>query len=158
MRVLTFKAKPKTIFGVILALTGIIVIILTFVSNHSSRAEQAKAASVSCKTAEERANYLSSLGWEFSAESEKEITIPKTFNEVYENYNSVLKKQGFNLEGYKGKPATLYTYNISNYESGGEEIIADLIVSNGVLIGADLCNPSAENGFLKGLEKNDAAT
>ena len=154
MRVVTFKAKPKAIFGAILALTGLIVILLTFVSNHSSKAEQTSAEPISCATKEQRAQYLASLGWEFSAESEKEITIPEVFNEVYSNYNSVLKKQGFDLEDYRGKTATLYTYNITNYASS-KDIIADLIVADGILIGADLCDPSAENGFLKALVKND---
>jgi hypothetical protein len=157
MKVLTIKAKPKAVFGIILALTGIIVIVLTFVSNHSKKAETASAAPISCATSEQRSEYLSSLGWEFEGESEKEITIPEQFNDVYNNYNSVLKKQGFNLEEHRGETATLYTYKITNYNSE-DEIIADLIVSNGVLIGADLCNPSAENGFLIGLDKNDAAT
>ncbi|MBR3737226.1 MAG: DUF4830 domain-containing protein [Eubacterium sp.] len=157
MQVITFKAKPKAIFGAILALTGIIVILLTFLSNHSKKAETASASPVKCETSEQRADYLSSLGWEWSSESEKQIIIPERFNEVYENYNNALKKSGFNLEKYKGKSATLYTYNITNHPSE-DDIIADLIVSNGVLIGADLCNPSADHGFLKGLEKNDTAS
>ena len=157
MRVLTFKAKPKAIFGAILAVTGLIVILLTFVSNHSSKAEQTSKAPISCATKEQRAEYLTSLGWEFSAESEKEITIPEVFNDVYNNYNSVLKKQGFDLEDHRGKTATLYTYNITNYGSD-KDIIADLIVADGILIGADLCDPSAEHGFLKALEKNDEST
>ena len=152
MKVLTFKAKPKAIFGGILAITGVIVIILTFVSNHSKKAENTSASPISCATSRQRKEYLASLGWKFDSEREKQITIPNEFNEVYSNYNDVLKKQGWNLEDYKGKPATLYTYNITNYGTE-EQIIADLIVSNGILIGADLCNPSAESGFLKALDK-----
>ena len=154
MKVMTIKAKPKTVFGIILALTGVIVILLTFVSNHSKKAETASAVPISCATAEERKEYLNSLGWEFEGESEKEVSIPEKFNEVYTNYNSALKKQGFDLEKHRGETATLYTYNITNY-GGEDDIIANLIVSNGVLIGADICNPSADHGFLKALEKND---
>ena len=157
MQVITVKAKPKAIFGLILALTGVIVIILTFISNHSKKAEQASASPISCATEEQRAQYLASLGWEFDGVSEKEITIPEQFSEVYTNYNSVLKEQGFDLEKHMGKAATLYTYNITNYGTE-DEIIADLIVSDGVLIGADICNPSAENGFLKPLFNKNAAT
>ena len=157
MQVITIKAKPKAIFGLILAVTGIIVIILTFISNHSKKAETASASPINCATSEQRSNYLASLGWEFESESQKEITIPAKFNDVYKNYNAVLKKQGYDLEAYKGKTATVYTYNITNYNSE-DDIIADLIVSDGVLIGADLCNPSADHGFLKALEKNNAAT
>lgn len=157
MRVITFKAKPKTIFGIILSVTGVIVILLTFVSNHSGKAEQTSAAPISCATPEQRSDYLSSLGWEFEKESEKQITIPSTFNQVYTDYNAVQKEQGFDLEAFKGRQATLYTYNILNYK-GNKNIIVDLIVADGVLIGADLCDPSAENGFLKALIKTDGTT
>ena len=34
MKMLTLKLKPKMIFGIVLAVTGVLVIILTFVSNH----------------------------------------------------------------------------------------------------------------------------
>ena len=100
-------------------------------------------------------SFLAWLGME--QRKRKADNYSRALNEVYENYNNALKKSGFNLEKYKGKSATLYTYNITNHPSE-DDIIADLIVSNGVLIGADLCNPSADHGFLKGLEKNDTAS
>ena len=154
MQVITFKAKPKTIFGLILAAVGIFVILMTFVSNHNGKAQTASAQKISCATDEERVNYLTSLGWEFGSLREKVITIPADFNKVYQNYNAIQKKQGFDLEPYKGKTASLYTYNISNYK-GNDNVIANLIVCDGVLIGADLCDPSAEDGFLTGLTKNE---
>lgn len=47
MRVLTFKANPKTIFGIVLAITGIIVIILSFAGNHSEKqSRQARQSAV----------------------------------------------------------------------------------------------------------------
>ncbi|MBR3149969.1 MAG: DUF4830 domain-containing protein [Eubacterium sp.] len=157
MQVITFKAKPKTIFGVSVALIGVIVILMTFVSNHGAKSKQASAAAVSCATSEERAAYLESLGWEFDGTSEKEITIPASFNRVYENYNAIQKKQGFDLSKYKGKTATMYTYNITNYKDN-KNVIANLMICDGVLIGADLCDPSAKDGFLIALTKNNAKT
>ncbi|MBE6719970.1 MAG: DUF4830 domain-containing protein [Ruminococcaceae bacterium] len=154
MQVITFKAKPKTIFGIILALVGIAVILLTFVSNHGGKAQLTSAKPISCNTEEERAEYLTSLGWEFGSYEEKEITIPATFNQVYENYNAVQKEQGFNLEPYKGKSAIIYTYSITNYKDNGN-VTANLIVCDGQLIGADLCDPSAKDGFLTGLTNHD---
>lgn len=109
-------------------------------------------AKINCSTTQERTKYLTSLGWEFgSDEREKEITIPNEFNDIYQSYNEIQKNQGFNLEEYKGKKATLYTYDITNCESS-DKAIADLIVIDGVLVGADLCDPSAENGFLVALD------
>ena len=152
MQIFTIKAKPKVIFGCALAITGLIVILLTFTSNHSTSPSEQTMAKINCSTTQERTKYLTSLGWEFgSDEREKEITIPNEFNDIYQSYNEIQKNQGFNLEEYKGKKATLYTYDITNCESS-DKAIADLIVIDGVLVGADLCDPSAENGFLVALD------
>lgn len=154
MHILTFKAKPKTIFGLIIALTGVVVILITFIGNHSGAAQKAAQVSVSCKTTDERESYLHSLGWSTDGnESEKNITVPKEFNDVYNQYNEIQKKQGFDLESFKGQEATVYTYKITNYNKS-ESVVVDLIVANGVLIGADLCDVSADNGFLTVLEEN----
>lgn len=149
MQVFTIKAKPKTIFGIILAITGVIVVVLTFVGNHS--ASTSAAAPVSCTTAKERQDYIESLGYDTDGkESSKQITIPSTFNDVYNQYNDIQKQQGFDLTQYKGRTVTLYTYNITNYKNK-DNIIADLMVSDGTLIGADLCDTSADDGFLVAL-------
>ena len=150
MKMLTLKLKPKMIFGIILAVTGVVVIVLTFVSNHLTQSESV-AAVISASTDEERRNYLATFGWETAEEvEEKELTIPQSWNQVYSDYNEVQINQGFDLTEYKGKKVKLYTYTISNYEDSAEGIVADMLVYNGVLIGGDLCNTSAENGFLVG--------
>ena len=150
MKMFTLKLKPKMIFGIILAVTGIAVIVLTFVSNHITQSESV-AAVVSASTDEERRNYLATFGWETQADCEKkEITIPQSWNQVYSDYNEIQINQGFDLSDYKGKKVTLYTYKISNYDETTEEVVADMLVYNGLLIGGDLCNTSAENGFLVG--------
>ncbi|MBQ9227827.1 MAG: DUF4830 domain-containing protein [Eubacterium sp.] len=153
MQVVTFKAKPRTVFGAVLALTGLIVILLTFITNHPAAPAAADAA-ISCATADERAAYIRSLGWEFDTEEQREITIPEEWNDVYRQYNDIQKKQGFDLESYKGSTATIYTYSITNYEDN-DKVIADLIVCDGKLIGADLCDPAAKGGFLTQLEQKD---
>lgn len=150
MKMLTLKLKPKMIFGIILAVTGVVVIILTFVSNHLVESKSV-AAVISASTDEERRNYLSTFGWEAEEEfEEKELTIPQSWNQVYTDYNEVQINQGFDLTEYKGRKVKLYTYTITNYEKSNEGIVADMLVCDGVLIGGDLCNTSAENGFLVG--------
>lgn len=152
MQVVTIKARPRTLFGAALALTGLIVILLTFIVNHPA-APTAAGTEISCATAEERASYLATLGWEFDGEEQKEITIPEDWNEVYEQYNAIQKKQGFDLTPYKGSTATIYTYHLTNYKDN-ENVIADLMVCEGKLIGADLCDPAAKGGFLTQLKEN----
>ena len=150
MRMLTFKLKPKTAFGIILLLTGVVVIAVSFIGNHPAT-PASKQTTVSCKTAEERVNYINSLGFETdSSEESKEIIIPTRFNDVYNKYNEIQKKQGLDLAEYKGKTAVMYTYHITNY-GDNDNVIANLIVFDGQLIGADLCDISADNGFLVAL-------
>ena len=150
MRMLTFKLKPKTAFGIILLLTGVVVIAVSFIGNHPAT-PASKQTTVSCKTAEERVNYINSLGFETdSSEESKEIIIPTRFNDVYKKYNEIQKKQGLDLAEYKGKTAVMYTYHITNY-GDNDNVIANLIVFDGQLIGADLCDTSADNGFLVAL-------
>ena len=150
MKILTLKLKPKMIFGIILAATGVIVVILTFVSNHTTQSQSVSAV-ISASTDEERRNYLATFGWETDAEfEEKSLTIPQSWNQVYTDYNEVQVNQGFDLSDYKGKKVTLYTYTVNNYENSQQGIVADMLVCDGILIGGDLCNTSAENGFLVG--------
>ena len=147
---LTLKLKPKTVFGLILLLTGVVVILVTFVGNHSAK-PTSKSTIVSCKTAEERVSYINSLGYKTdSNEESKEIIIPEKFNDVYNKYNDIQKQQNFDLTAYKGKTAVMYTYHITNY-GDSDSVIANLIVLNGELVGADLCDTSADDGFLVAL-------
>lgn len=134
------------IFGAVLALTGLVVILITFIGNHNGA--KPAMAEISCATMQERNAYIKSAGYTTDGdESSKKVTIPENFNDVYTQYNEIQRQQGFDLERYKGKTAVLYTYNITNYQDK-ENVIADLIVYDGKLIGADLCDTSASDGFL----------
>lgn len=155
MKMLTLKLTPKKIFGIILLLIGIIVISITFISNHTNKAQSVSAV-ISAKTDSERREYLSKYGYQLAKDCEqKEITIPKNWNDVYISYNQIQKNQGFDLTDYKGQKAMLYTYTVTNYKGKGDYIVADMLVCEGKLIGGDICNPSAKDGFLVGFDKNE---
>ena len=127
---------------------------VTFVANRTGEV-QSVSASISAKTDGERRAYLKKYGFELAKEcTQKEITIPEKWNDVYNDYNQIQKNQGFDLTDYKGQKATLYTYTVTNYKGDGEYIVADMLVSGGVLIGGDICNPSAKDGFLIGFKQN----
>ena len=152
---LTLRLKPKTLFGLILVLTGVIVIVITFTSNHIKSSERVMS-SVTLETNDQREEYLTSLGWEFKTNcDEKQVQIPSEFNDVYTRYNEIQKSQGFDLEPYKGQEVTVYTYNITNY-AGYENrdcIYANLIVCNNMLIGGDVCSTSVSDCFMQALKK-----
>ena len=62
-----------------------------------------------------------------------EFTIPEKFTPVYEKYNELQKKGGYNLENYKGRKCKRYTYLIES-----ENIRANILVCDGVVIGGDI--------------------
>lgn len=155
MKMFTLRLKPKTIFGLILIATGVVVIAVTFFANHVE-GDRPASGSILLATEQERADYLTSLGWQCSPSfEEKQVRIPMEFNETYSQYNEIQKSQGFDLEKHKGETVTVFTYNILNYPGYENEnyILANLIVANGALIGGDVCSTSAESGFMQGLKK-----
>lgn len=106
-----------------------------------------KASRIDGSTNEIRVQYLKSLKLDVddSNVTSKDITIPQKFNKVYENYNALQKKSGFDLSKYKGKPATVYTYKLS-----GTEKLLHLIVCNSIIIGGDIADVNI-NGEMKPL-------
>lgn len=98
-----------------------------------------------------RIKYLRSFGWKVIENPVEvvELTIPQTFDVVYNRYNALQKKQGFDLERYRGSRVKRYTYQITNYQ-GQPLARANLLVLNGTVIGGDV-STTAINGFMHGL-------
>ena len=94
-------------------------------------------------TNEERITFFSQFGWQINPEpiEVKEIIIPQEFDEVYENYNSIQKQQGLDLELYKGMRAKFWSYEILNYpgyENSDGVIRGNLLIYDGIVIGGDV--------------------
>ena len=77
------------------------------------------------------------------------FTIPNEFDKVYERYNNLLKKGGFDLEEYKGKECVRYTYYIKK-----DDLVANIIVYNGKIIGGDISSHKID-GMMLPIKKND---
>jgi len=125
-----FIILSKRTLAIILA-----VIVISFIL--IAQAFSQKASQIDGSTNALRMIYLKSLKLEAddSCLSYKEITIPQTFSEVYEEYNELQKKAGFDLSRFKGKSATVYTYGLS-----GTEKQIHLIVCDGNIIGGDVAD------------------
>ena len=57
-----------------------------------------------------------------------------------------------NLEKYKNKDVTRYTYEITNYPDYDGKVLANIIVYKNKVIGGDICSADV-NGFLHGFER-----
>ena len=99
--------------------------------------------------------FLNDCGWSVESESieSSPITIPDPFDNVYENYNNMQLRSGFDLRPYKGKKGVRYTYRVVNYPIKlKDEIRANVICIDGKPVGGDICTVSA-NGFMHGLRE-----
>lgn len=101
----------------------------------------AKHPIVNGKTNAQRVAYIKSL--ELTPDEDnaynKKIVIPETFTDVYENYNTLQIKSGYDLSAYKGAKAVLYSYPVGKIsKANDDEYYINLIVYNGRIIGGDI--------------------
>ena len=122
------------------------------------RLSEGKSSAVSGATNEERISYIESFGWDagITHTDAREVRIPSNFDEAYEQYNALQKEQGFDLMKYRARSVKKYTYTITNYDGQDPAvpIVANLLVLDGEIIGADISSVEA-NGFVTVLAKND---
>lgn len=104
-------------------------------------------------TTEERIAFLLECGWEADPDSEttQDIHIPERFTAVYENYNDLQLRQGYDLTEYAGRDCTLYSYTVLNYPDDSQTVIADIYVYKNRIIGGDVHSTSL-NGFMIALK------
>ena len=82
----------------------------------------------------QRIDYFASHGWEVEEISEKAVTIPSDFSEVYEEYAVIQDRQGLPLRKYAGRNAKLFTYAIKNYSPDSKKMLAELLVCDNTAV------------------------
>lgn len=151
--------KVKLILIFLLLLTATLVFIRKFGNIDSTATSKICGKySISAKDNNERINFLNQFNLKVSPEpvEETEINIPSQFNKVYEKYNAIQKENGLDLEKYKGKTCTKYTYKILNYKNEKSEVRANLLILDGKVIGGDICSVDLD-GFMHGFTKNESS-
>ena len=77
-----------------------------------------------------------------------ELQIPREWGAVYENYNALQRRGGFDLAPYKGRRCVRYTYEIPDLFARG-----NILVCEGEIIGGDVCSITLD-GIMLPLEKD----
>ena len=157
--------KKKAAFAVIMAALVIIGIILLVGAHDRKEAGSGTAQPqmqtqgktkpvVNVKNEKNRVAYLAQYGWEVEspALSEDTVVIPRTFSQVFEAYNDLQKSQGFDLSEYCGMEVKMYTYRVTNDEYADDEVLAELYIINGCVIGGDV-HSTAMDGFMCGIKQ-----
>lgn len=107
-------------------------------------------------TAESIISFIEKNGYKVSSPVTKEITIPSEFSDVYEKYNALQRKQGFDLRRYKGRTAVSYTFGVTGYVDDNGNIDPDvqihIIVCGGKIVAADIASTKLD-GFMEGVRK-----
>jgi hypothetical protein len=156
MFVFTAKFNKKKAIMIVIALAVLLLAIILIAGSISrGKAKDAGLSGTNLRSNEDRIAYLNALGWEVSDTplDTQEIVIPREFTGVYEEYVSLQKEQGFNLDKYGGMEAVRYTYKILNYPGGDDTVVADLIICKNRLIAGDI-QSTALNGFMHGMIQN----
>ena len=92
------------------------------------------------------------MGYEDVSEKPYEVmefTIPSEFNNVWNNYNNLLRENGYDLAAFKGKRCKRYTYLIPS-----EDARANIIVCDGEIIGGDISSITLD-GIMVPIKSND---
>lgn len=140
---LTFNKKRTLIILLAVNIALILIIAIVTASALTKRLDSPKL----------RKEYLENLGYtvdESFTEEMKIIVLPISFSKVYLNYNELQKRNGFNLEKYKGFETTQYTIKVFD-ETKRDDLYAHILLHNGRLIGGDIAT-TAIDGYMKGLK------
>ena len=113
--------------------------------------EKVKIKKITLKTGDERLEFIRSFGWEVETDPVEvvEAVVPEEFDDVYTQYNSVQKKQGFDLEKYAGKRFKRYSYIVTNHPGTDGEVRINLMMYGDRLIGGDV-SLMRSDGFVHG--------
>jgi len=154
MFIFTFKWSKKVAVAIVLVIALILVAIITIAAaSHSKDNETPDKEIINVRNEKTRIEYLKQYGWEVKlpAVCEDKVLIPREFSSVFEKYNELQKKQGFDLSEYCGLEVETYTYEITNYNSS-ETVLAQLYIYKGTVIAADI-HSTALDGFITGIKK-----
>ncbi len=154
MFIFTFKWSKKVAVAIVLVIALILVAVVTITAASGSKnTEPQKKEIINVRNEKSRIEYLKQYGWEVKSPAvcEDKVLIPKEFSTVFDKYNNLQKKQGFDLSDYCGLEVETYTYEITNYNST-ETVVAQLYIYKDTVIAADI-HSTALDGFITGIKK-----
>lgn len=106
------------------------------------------------RSEEDRFEFISAFGISVSGDPIEvvETRIPKEFDAVYNEYNSIQMAQGLDLKKYRGKKVKRYTYEVKNYPKDSQgmpsEVFLSLVIYKNRVIAGDLSSSDGE-GFVR---------
>lgn len=142
------EIRPQTAAAAILVTAVALAVLVMLLSRGG-----VLSAHYNVTTTQGRVEYLAAQGWTVdpNTESMQEITLPRTFEGVFLEYNDLQRQQGFDLRPYSGLPATVWSYVVTNYESDAP-VIATLYLYRNRVIAGDI-HSTAMDGAMHGIRQ-----
>jgi len=156
MFVWSFRMSKRELVIIGIGLAAFIITVFLLLSPSGSKETSALTESgytLEADGSSQRLEFLAQFGWQCEPEplTVKEVIIPAKFNDVYTQYNDLQKQQGFDLQQYSGRRVKLWTYRVINYPGGISDVVANLLVLDGSVIGGDISS-SLLDGFMHGFD------
>ena len=157
MFVLSFSKKnlkKSLIIGALVVVLSLFLVFFLKGINYAQQTTVTKDNSLIVTTEDDILTFISRYGWQVDEEplEVRDVIIPETFDEVYNNYNKIQVEQGFNLEKYAGQRVKRWTYTVRNYpetSSIDDYVRINILVCDGIVIGGDVCSVKID-GFMHG--------
>lgn len=137
------------------AITGILIIgfvlIVTVVTVSVFKAGVLVPSFGAAGSKGERLDFIRSYGWQVDEDSEqsKSVIIPKVFDDVYTRYNAIQLEQNLDLRTLAGRQVAHYSYLVTNYPTGEQNVRINLLVYKNRVVGGDVMSPRLD-GFMHG--------
>ena len=150
MTVWKIKLSPRWRIAVCVAMLAIFTALCVVSAMGAMTDNEETASGASVKNEQAAADYLRAVGEEDAAQlSCERITIPEQFDDVYEEYNGMQRRSGFELSEYKGKDALRFTFALTRHDAS----YAVLLVRDCAVIGGHYSNGEYGGEYLP-LEKD----
>lgn len=154
MFVFSYKTSKKKIIAFIAAAILIpmfLLLMFKMISPSNTANAPSGKYSLLANSDEERNSFFSQFGWNIKEKPVEisDVIIPDFFNDAYENYNEIQKKQGLDLSKHKGKNCKKFIYEVLNYPEKSRGVRATIIVLDGKVIAGDIGSVEM-NGFTEG--------
>ena len=159
MFVYSMRAGTVRFFGVVCVALLLLVALVAFVPELQPVAAAGEEETESIRyegveSVEDEIAFLAQFGWEVEPAplESATVTIPAEFDKVFAAYNELQRAQGLDLSQYSGRVVERHTYRITNYGDGQTQVLANLLILRGRVIGGDVC-AAQSNGFLHGFAR-----
>ena len=155
MFICSVRASTLKFFSLIaLCLVGLILALSLGSSDSVSAMSDAGVRFDGIKEDADRRAFITAQGYTVTGDCIEEVSfsVPKNFDRVISGYNEIQKAQGLDLDKYKGKKVTRYTYKLENYDGYEGTVYANLVVYRSKIIACDVSSADP-SGFVKPLVK-----